>query len=82
MPNKLRSDVSSTQLVKFFEKNGFEIKRKTGSHIIIGRIVVSGKQVLVVPDHKVIPKGTLKAIYNQASRYISESELFDIFYLN
>ena len=80
MPRKLRSDVSGEELLRFFEIHNFTLKRIKGSHMILVRNLFSKKQTLVVPNHKIIPKGTLKAIYKQATQYISESELFDKFY--
>ena len=82
MPKKLRSDVSGTELLKFFESHNFKLKRTKGSHMILIRNLSFYKQILVVPNHKIIPKGTLKAIYKQATQYISEQELFDKFYSN
>lgn len=44
------------------------------------RVVEDHRQVLTVPNHEVIDKGTLKAIFRQASRYIPEGELRKSFY--
>jgi len=40
------------------------------------------KQVLIIPKHKIIPRGTFKAIYNQALQYIPEEKLQELFYTN
>ena len=40
----------------------------------------SGFQVLTVPNHKEIDKGTLKGIFNQAAKFIPEEELRPLFY--
>ena len=37
-------------------------------------------QTLTIPNHDELDKGTLKAIYNQALRYISEENLREHFY--
>ena len=37
-------------------------------------------QTLTIPNHDELDKGTLKAIYNQALRYISEENLKGHFY--
>ena len=60
MPNKLRSNVSGKELVKFFESYGFVLSRKKGSHLVLSRKLSFGNQILVFPEHKIIPKGTLK----------------------
>jgi hypothetical protein len=44
------------------------------------RLVEGHRQVLTVPNHEDIDKGTLKAIIRQASRYIPEKELRKSFY--
>lgn len=38
------------------------------------------KQTLLIPNHREMDTGTLKAIFNQASRYIPETELRQYFY--
>jgi hypothetical protein len=35
---------------------------------------------MTIPNHKEIDKGTLKVIYNQATRYISEEKLKGYFF--
>ena len=80
MPNKLRSNVSGKELLKFFESYGFILNRMKGSHMILTRKRSFGNQILVIPEHKTIPKGTLKAIINQSAKYISEEDLFNKFY--
>jgi len=40
----------------------------------------SGQQTLTIPNHKELDRGTLGAIYRQASRYIPETELRLHFY--
>ncbi|MBW4536698.1 MAG: type II toxin-antitoxin system HicA family toxin [Pleurocapsa minor HA4230-MV1] len=44
------------------------------------RIGISGKETLTVPNHRQLDTGTCRAIYRQACRYISESDLFHYFY--
>jgi predicted RNA binding protein YcfA (HicA-like mRNA interferase family) len=80
MPNKLRSNVSGTELLKFFESKNFILKRTKGSHMVLVKKLSFGDQVLVIPKHKTVPRGTLNAIYKQAVRFIPESELFGKFY--
>ena len=68
--------LSGADVVRIFERFGFVFVRQGGSHIIMHRILSDGtKQGLGLPNHKTIAKGTLTAIYEQASRYISRDEL-------
>jgi len=71
---KIRA-LSGRKLIRIFESLGFSIVGQKGSHVKIRRVIDNNRQTLTVPDHKDLDKGTLKAIYNQALRYISESEL-------
>lgn len=80
MPKKLKSDVSGGDLVKFFETHGFVLKRTKGSHVILVRYHDTEKQVLTIPNRRITPKGTLKAIMNQAEKYISIDLLRDFLY--
>ena len=80
MPKKLKSNISGTELLKFFKSQNFTLKRTKGSHMVLIRKMFLQKQVLIIPNHKVISKGTSKAIYRQAMQFIPESELFNEFY--
>lgn len=72
--------LSGSDLIKLFESFGFSIVSQKGSHVKIIRIQSGERQVLVFPNHKEIDKGTLRAIYRQSSKYISENELNKHFY--
>jgi predicted RNA binding protein YcfA (HicA-like mRNA interferase family) len=56
--------ISGRDCVKALEKCGFYIKRQEGSHIIMRRDLPFGQ--LVVPDHKILDRGTLRAIIRLA----------------
>lgn len=72
--------LSGGELVSLFQKLGFTVLGQKGSHVKVRRVSVSGeKQTLVFPQHKEIDRGTLRAVYNQARRFCSESELVDFF---
>lgn len=79
MGSKLKT-LSGKDVVKIFSSFGFSFFSQRGSHIKIRRSTETRRETLVFPDRNPIPKGTLKAIYNQAVRYISESELHEHFY--
>lgn len=51
--------VSGKQVVKALEKIGFTVSRQKGSHIRLVRIQNGLKQLVTVPNHRVIRKGTL-----------------------
>jgi predicted RNA binding protein YcfA (HicA-like mRNA interferase family) len=51
-------------------KVGYYIKRQQGSHIVIRRDEPFGQ--LVVPDHKTLDRGTLRAIIRQAGMGVEE----------
>ncbi len=72
--------LSDKDLIKIFSEFGFTILSQKGSHIKLFRQTPSNKQVLVIPNHSEIDVGTLKAIYRQASKYISETDLMQYFY--
>ncbi len=56
--------ISGRECVKALEKAGFMIKRQEGSHMILRRGEPFAQ--LVVPDHKELDRGTLRAIIRQA----------------
>lgn len=51
--------VSGKEVVKALRKVGFETSRQKGSHIRLVRIQDGMKQLLTVPNHKVVRRGTL-----------------------
>ena len=80
MPNKIKTSISGNEIVKFLESFGFIISRTRSSHVILKRIVKGHKQVLVIPNHKIVLKGTLNAIVNQSAKYIPLDDLQKFFY--
>ncbi len=72
--------LSQKEVLKIFEAFGFVVVKQRGSHIKIKRETAAGSQVLTIPNHKEIDLGTVKAIFNQASKFVSEDELRDKFY--
>lgn len=63
--------LSGRELVAVLEKAGFTVKHQKGSHIILRRNNPFCQTV--VPDHKVLDRGMLRAILRQAD--ISSTEL-------
>lgn len=79
MGAKLRK-LSGHDLVATFEQFGFTVIGQKGSHIKMRRMLISGTETLLIPAHTEIPKGTLRAIFGQAVRYIPREDLYTHFY--
>ena len=62
--------VSGRDVVNALSQIGFEFKRQVGSHMILKR-QLDGKR-LAIPNHREIPKGTLRAIIRQAGLTVDE----------
>lgn len=67
--------LSGKDVIKILSSFGFSVYSQKGSHIKLKRFSALGTETLLVPDRNPISKGTLKAIFNQASKYISQSDL-------
>jgi len=66
--------ISGYECVKALNKAGFYFKRQKGSHIILRRDEPFAQ--VVVPDHKELDRGTLKAIIRQAG--LTEEEFIEL----
>lgn len=62
--------ISGRAWMKALERAGFEVRRQEGSHVIL-RCAQPFAQ-LVVPDHKELDRGTLRAIIRQADLTVEE----------
>lgn len=78
MPGKLRR-LSGKQVIFILGQFGFSETSRRGSHVKISRESGGSRQVLVIPLHKDLDRGTLKAIIRQASRFIPEEEFIPYF---
>jgi predicted RNA binding protein YcfA (HicA-like mRNA interferase family) len=63
--------ISGRNVVRAFNKIGYEKDRQTGSHIVLRQLEYPHRR-LVVPDHNEIAKGTLRAIISQAGLTVAE----------
>jgi predicted RNA binding protein YcfA (HicA-like mRNA interferase family) len=72
--------LSGKDVIKVLEKLGFSVVGQKGSHVKLKRMKGEDSQILTIPNHKELDKGTLKAIYNQSLRYLSDEEMRDYFY--
>lgn len=62
--------ISGRECVKALNKAGFYLKRQEGSHMILRRDNPFGQ--VVVPDHKELDRGTLRAIVRQPGLSVDE----------
>ena len=73
--------LSGKELLAVLRSFGFEVHDQRGSHIKLRRTSLGGtKETLVIPNHDELDKGTLQAIFRQASRFIDPSSLRRHFY--
>lgn len=72
--------MSASEVIKVLSSFGFEVQDQNGSHIKMSRRTMLQKQILIVPNHKSLNKGTLHALYKQASKYVPQDQLQDFFY--
>jgi len=63
--------VSGQQVVSALAKLGYAKDRQKGSHMLLRQAIYPHRR-LVVPDHKEIAKGTLRAIIKQAGLTVEE----------
>ncbi len=62
--------ISGRKCVRALERADFYLKRQRGSHLILRRDDPFAQ--VVVPDHKVLDRGTLRAIIQQAGLSVDE----------
>jgi len=68
--------LSGKEVVSILSRFGFAPIAQRGSHAKLRRTGPQGEnQTLIVPLHAELDRGTLRAIFNQACRYVPVSEL-------
>jgi predicted RNA binding protein YcfA (HicA-like mRNA interferase family) len=73
--------LSGDDLLRTFSRFGFQPVSQRGSHIKLRRTLPGGaRQTLTIVLHDELDKGTTRAIYRQALRFIAEPELEPYFY--
>jgi len=73
--------LSGREVLKILVRFGFEAVSQRGSHVKLRRVLSDGtRQTLTIPLHEELDKGTLRAIFRQALRYIPEEDLKPYFY--
>ena len=68
--------ISGIELIKIFSKIGYEVDHQTGSHFIL-RQPKEPYRRLTIPNHKIIAKGTLRAIIRESG--LTKNEFLELF---
>jgi predicted RNA binding protein YcfA (HicA-like mRNA interferase family) len=73
--------LSGRDVLQILSTFGFAVYSQRGSHVKLRKVVSPDThQTLTIVFHDEIDKGTLRAIYRQALRFIDEAELRQYFY--
>ena len=72
--------LSGEDVIKIFGSFNFVVISQKGSHVKLRRIIDKINQNITIPNHKELDKWTIRGILNQASKYISVSDLLPYFY--
>ena len=62
--------VSGRRCLKALEKAGFYVRRQAGSHVVLRRDDPFAQ--VVIPDHRELDRGTLRAIIRHAGLSVDE----------
>jgi len=62
--------LSGREVVRSFEKFGWQVVRQRGSHIIL--VKEGARATLSVPDHKEVARGTLRSLIRAAGLTVEE----------
>ena len=62
--------ISGAKCIKALEKTGFMIIRQRGSHIVLFKEELN--ITVIIPNHKELDRGTLRAIIRQANLTVDE----------
>jgi predicted RNA binding protein YcfA (HicA-like mRNA interferase family) len=68
--------LSGSKIVKALSNAGFQIVGRKGSHVRLKKKTLYSVNIVIVPIHPEIKKGTLKAILRQAGLTAEELESF------
>lgn len=63
--------VSGPDLVKVFQRIGYEVNHQSGSHIIVRRVQAPHRHASI-PNHKELAKGTLRGLLRDAGLTVEE----------
>ena len=74
-------NMSGAEVLSALTWFGFSVVTQKGSHVKLRRTGNQGqKEILTVPLHPQMDKGTLRAIFRQACAYIPENDLRPFFF--
>lgn len=68
--------LSAREVLKALGKLGFKPVRQRGSHIVVAKMIASGKIGAVIPNYDEIPTRTLRSVLKQAT--LSEEEFLNL----
>jgi predicted RNA binding protein YcfA (HicA-like mRNA interferase family) len=66
--------LSGHKIIKALTKAGFQVVGRKGSHVRLKKKTVHSVNIVIVPDHPEIKKGTLKSILRQAGLSVEDLE--------
>ena len=58
--------ISGWKIIKLLQKGGWEVISQKGSHVKLLKDTDLGKVTIIVPQHKVLKKGTLSNIFKMS----------------
>jgi predicted RNA binding protein YcfA (HicA-like mRNA interferase family) len=58
--------VSGLKVIKALSKACFQVVGRKGSHVRLKKKTIAGINIVIVPDHAEIKKGTLRSIIRQS----------------
>lgn len=64
--------ISGKELGRVLTRLGFVFKSQKGSHMKFIRLRDSGKEIIVIPNHRVIRRGTLQGVLKQLNLNIEK----------
>ena len=67
--------VSGDRVISALVKLGYEVVAQKGSHVKLVRRLPEGKHVIVVPRHRELDRGTLRAILRMFAKHGDPSRL-------
>ncbi len=68
--SKLPRDISGRELSNLLKKFGYEITKKTGSHIRLTSNIMNYPHHITIPDHKFLKTGTLNNVLKDIAMYL------------
>lgn len=64
--------ISGKQMGRILVRLGFYLKSQKGSHMKFVRERDTGREIIIVPNHKILRKGTLHGILKQLNLTLTE----------